>query len=290
MFNVVADQFFTDVDAYNKTNERRKTLLSKTFSALLFVTTVVTSFFENTMVAEAQFVTNGLVGRWTFDGIVQGKLKDVFGSNDGAVKGNPRLVEGQIGSAMRFTGTDRVEIFSAKELVLKDYTLDVWIKADEEPHDRKNSRILAKGVGGANYALTWSHADDWKKFSQSVSSQMTGGFFISSSTRKNPLNGGEWYNIVGSYNAKHMKIYVNTELRNSKTWAGTPITDPSELVIGAMVGGVEGFEGVIDELKIYNRVLTDAEIIKNHEVAKAMPVEYANEKLALSWGELKTSR
>ena len=97
------------VDSY-KTARKEQKKLSKKILALLFAATVIAAFFGDTTVAEAQFVTDGLVGRWTFDAIVQGKVKDVFGSNDGDIKGNPKLVEGQIRSAMRFTGGERIQI------------------------------------------------------------------------------------------------------------------------------------------------------------------------------------
>ena len=258
---------------------------------LLLAVTLIAGSLGGGSTAEAQFVSEGLVGRWAFDAIAQGKIKDAVGTNDGAVKGNPRLVEGIIRKAMRFNGSEHIEIFGAKELELKDFTVDAWIKADEEANEQKISRILTKGAGGANYAMTWHH-QDWKKFSQSVSAQMTGGFFIASSTRKNPLEADVWYNLVGTYNGKLMLIYVDTELRNSRTWSGTPIVDPADLTIGAMSGGggQEGFEGVIDEVKIYNRALTEAEIVRNYERAKALAVENSSEKLAITWGELKRTR
>jgi hypothetical protein len=265
-------------------------LNDKVLMLLLAVTLIAGSLCGGTA-AEAQFVSEGLVGRWAFDAIAERKIRDAVGTNDGAVKGNPRLVEGILRNAMRFSGSERIEIFAAKELELKDFTVDAWIKADEVAKEQKNSRILTKGVSGANYALTWHHTD-WKKFSQSVSAQMTGGFFISSSTRKNPLEADVWYNLVGTYNGREMLIYVDTELRNKRTWAGTPIVDPTDLTIGAMTGGggPEGFEGVIDEVKIYNRALTPAEIVRNYEKAKALAVEDSPDKLAITWGELKRNR
>ena len=266
-------------------------MLNDKSSMLLLVFALIAGSICGGTLAGAQFVSEGLVGRWTFDAIAQGKIKDAVGTNDGAVKGHPKLVEGIIRNAMQFSGSERIEIFGAKVLELKDFTVDAWIKADEVANEQKNSRILAKGVSGANYALTWHHTD-WKKFSQSVSAQMTGGFFIASSTRKNPLEADVWYNLVGTYNGREMIIYVDTELRNKRIWSGTPITDHIDLTIGAMSGGdgAEGFEGVIDEVKVYNRALTPAEIVRNYERAKAMAVENSSEKLALTWGELKHNR
>ena len=265
-------------------------LNDKSLMSLIAAAFIAASIFVGTVV-EAQFVSDGLVGRWTFDAVGQGKIKDVIRANDGAVKGHPKIVEGVIRKALRFSGSEHIEILGAKELELKDFTVDAWIKADDKANEQKNSRILAKGANGANYALTWHHVD-WKKFSQGVSAQMTGGFFISSSARRDPLEADVWYNLVGTYNGRKMLIYVDTELRRDRTWSGTPITDHHNLTIGAMSGGdgQEGFEGVIDEVKIYNRALTPAEIVRNYERAKALSVENSSEKLAITWGELKRAR
>ena len=85
---------------------------------------------------------------------------------------------------------------------------------------------------------------------------------------------------------------MDTDLRSKRTWSGTPIVDPTDLTIGVMTGGggPEGFEGVIDEVKIYNRALTPAEIVQNYEKAKALAVEDSSDKLAITWGELKRTR
>ena len=58
----------------------------------------------------------------------------------------------------------------------------------------------------------------------------------------------------------------------------------------ANLGGLEAYEVVIDERNIYNRALTDTEIIENFETAKAPAVEYSTGKLALTWGEINISR
>ena len=55
-------------------------MLRKKILALLFAATVIAAFFGDVTFAEAEFVTDGLVGRWTFDAIVNRKVLDVFGS------------------------------------------------------------------------------------------------------------------------------------------------------------------------------------------------------------------
>ena len=67
-----------------------------------------------------------------------------------------------------------------------------------------------------------------------------------------------------------------------------PFTAPVYLGAGNNRGNAEGFfNGIIDEVRIYNRPLTDAEILQNFESKTGLSVEPA-QKLPTVWGALKT--
>jgi len=72
-----------------------------------------------------------------------------------------------------------------------------------------------------------------------------------------------WYNIIGTFDGTNQKLYVNGQLVASGTSNGMKL-DNTDIRIGALIpdsatyGG--NFIGKIDEVKIYNRALTPAEI------------------------------
>ena len=48
------------------------------------------------------------------------------------------------------------------------------------------------------------------------------------------------------------------------------------------------FKGIIDEVRIYNRPLTEAEVVQNFESRTGLSVEL-NRPLPIAWGRVKTA-
>jgi Concanavalin A-like lectin/glucanases superfamily len=83
---------------------------------------------------------------------------------------------------------------------------------------------------------------------------------------------GEWVHLAGTYNGQtgEMSLYVNGKLIGTETHVGEIRLDPESLnrplVIGAELNGsniddVDGeFNGYVDEVRIYDRALSDEEI------------------------------
>ncbi|MCK6470068.1 MAG: LamG domain-containing protein, partial [Candidatus Brocadia sinica] len=77
---------------------------------------------------------------------------------------------------------------------------------------------------------------------------------------------GSWYHVVGTYNKAtgEQKLYVNGQLVNTRNHpAGNtvvPLTLYSDMKIGQSMISNGYFNGKIDGVKIYNRVLTDQEV------------------------------
>ncbi len=80
-----------------------------------------------------------------------------------------------------------------------------------------------------------------------------------------------WYHIVAKYDGTQLKIYVNGTLKgttNSTLGIGTPSS--YDLRIGSMgLSHIYEFQGYIDVSKIYNRALSDTEILQNYNSLKS---------------------
>ena len=79
-----------------------------------------------------------------------------------------------------------------------------------------------------------------------------------------PLTVGAWYHVVGTCDGATARIYVNGVLKNS----GPVETDYTGTASGARIGGEvccggNNFPGVIDEVRIWNRALSQAEVVVN---------------------------
>jgi hypothetical protein len=81
------------------------------------------------------------------------------------------------------------------------------------------------------------------------------------------VNDGEWHYGVATYNGSQVKIYVDGVLESTNSRSGNQT--PSSLRAGSNNAGTsEFFNGDIPLVKLYNRVLTAAEITNNYNAYK----------------------
>jgi hypothetical protein len=74
-------------------------------------------------------------------------------------------------------------------------------------------------------------------------------------------NFSEWYLLTVTWDGADIDYYINGELKDTKEWVGTLPNSNSKLLIGSDPPGVtEYFRGVMDDLRIYDRALSEDEI------------------------------
>lgn len=88
-------------------------------------------------------------------------------------------------------------------------------------------------------------------------------------TSPNDFPGSSWYHMVGVYDGARVKLYVNGVLIVTTTQHGNIAPFSSSLWIGRYCGGASGIDGClygkVDEAAVYNRVLTEAEILRHYQ-------------------------
>ena len=101
----------------------------------------------------------------------------------------------------------------------------------------------------------------------------------------------KWYHVVGTYDSKEMKIYVNGKLEGTSGVQSGAINYPDRIFfsIGAYKDDNEDFvhKGMLDEVRLYDRALSEKEVLNNME-AEGLAVEPAG-KLSLTWGQIKAA-
>lgn len=174
--------------------------------------------------------------------------------NNGTIYG-ASWVKGYRGWGLSFDGVDDyVEIPHSNELNCKHITIAAWFY----PMGVTGWQvILTKNTGGVSrgYHMAYDAYYDNFRFSFWDDSGTEHGF---DTPRNYPS--GDWYFFVATYDEEYVRLYVNAEkvLEQGET---TPIGYvSSNILIGQWGGGTQPFEGVIDEVRIYNRALSDEEI------------------------------
>ena len=179
----------------------------------------------------------------------------IMGRVFGAVPDTNRF--GDINKACYFDGIDDVISIPGHPTLNseKAITLNLWIKRDEMA--TKEEYVLSQG--------SWQN-----RLKMSVLANQKIRWTIKTSVgvldldSESILSFDVWYNICVLYGENKADIYLNGRLDASRSWSGLIATTSLDFLIGQMLPGDQqyNFKGSIDDLKIYNRILS-ADEIKN---------------------------
>ena len=187
----------------------------------------------------------GMVGWWPGDG----NAIDVVGGNAGILSGDATFTGGMVGQAFSFDGTgDSVVDGHDPSLNLNHFTLDTWVKPGRLPNIFQ--AIISKNITPRPPGL-WVFGDK-------VQVWFDPGGFQAESTTGLTLN--QWHHLAATYDGAEVNIYINGSLDVSDPTAVTPATNTKPLVFGSLGDNSRFFQGLIDEVEIFNRALSAAEI------------------------------
>ncbi len=205
----------------------------------------------------------GLVAGYRLNEGSGGTAADVSGNNNtGTLVNAPIWTAGRYGGALGFDGNDYVSLGNGASLRLTgSMTLTAWIRISANPGD--DGAIVAK-LGGAGWQLKTSPDTGVRTAGIQVSSNGSDSIQRYSAT---VLNLETWYHIAGVYDAgaRTLSMYVNGVLDNgilSGTVPAAQFDAPYEVQIAQRPGdpGSYNFLGTIDEVHVFGRALTPAEV------------------------------
>ena len=209
--------------------------------------------------ASAQFgpLAGGPVAAYSMDQGAGTALPDVSGTgNNGIIAGATWITGGRFGSALNFNGaTHMVSVADSASLDLTTgMTQEAWVRPSALGGDWRTV-LLKERPGGLVYSL-YAHGTD------STNVPMTeisiNGAATVAGTSTLPL--GVWTHIASTYDGATMRFFVNGVQVAQRAQTGSIVTSTGALRIGANTIWREAFVGDIDEVRIYNRGLTAAEI------------------------------
>lgn len=229
------------------------------------------------------------VGVWLFDEGAGKETKDASGNNHHGTINGADWVAGQFDGALEFDGSHWVTIASTPELQIgEELTMMGWVNAKDIGDWRQ---LIAKSN---EYLLRIDPPNEGNRMSSFVNTNNDWGQ-RASSPEIPALN--TWIHLAGTYDSAaksdHLGVYVNGVRVGSSTRPGnTAITD-NPVEIGRWGGG-SYFVGTIDEVAIFNKVLSEDDIqtIIEHGLAKVLAGEAveALNKLTTTWASLKAGR
>ncbi len=202
---------------------------------------------------------SGLVGWWGGDG----DARDISGNGiNGSLVGGTGLAVGRVGQGFSFDGIDdKVSIpHNANQNTGSQITIEGWVYPDSYGHGRPILEKRSAGnVGGWDLETVTSPFGNINSLGFYI---WIGGSVQSLFTPSNSLSVGVWQHVAATYDGTTMRVFVNGVEIASRAQSGSIDASTEPLGIGNNVVNPNGFvwHGGLDEISLYNRGLTAAEV------------------------------
>jgi len=192
--------------------------------------------------------TEGLVAYYAFDGNAQDSSG--HGLNGTFTGGTPEYAAGRHGQAILFNGSSGYVDLGADEAMnlTEAMTVACWVRDDGFMQGWQ--AIFTKGLGwrlqrnGTLATLEWTCPPSPYLFGNC------------------PLDDGEWHHVAGTFDDQRQALYVDGVLDAEQS-----VSEPIEpTVYRVMIGSIDTlteriWHGPVDEARLYNRALSQAEIL-----------------------------
>ncbi|MBI4135331.1 LamG domain-containing protein [Candidatus Uhrbacteria bacterium] len=226
----------------------------------------------------------GLVGYWSFD-VGKGGLTAVDQSGNGNtgtltnMDANSDWVDGKLGQALDFNGVNQnVKVPDSASLRPANITVSAWVKMNAPS---SASILVVKRYANA--------ADPYNSYILDAGSSSTYRFCLSDGTSgsqkcigSTTATNSEWKHVVGTYDGANQIIYINGIAETSSTTSLTIGYSSLALQMGEWGSGWD-FNGSIDEVRIYNRALSAAEVARLYRLQKPKILTPNNNGLVGYW-------
>ena len=262
----------------------------------LLFTVIVSIALSSIAVASLK---DGLLGYWPLDEASGKTAADASGNgNDAALKGNGvswKPNGGKLGGAAEFDGGgEAIEDDNGADYIndLTAITVSVWIKSAETLSDR--GFIDGRDPGGDDTVLSLRY--DAAGFEAGGKDLLKAGITTTGGIQRletaSDIQTKSWQHIVLTWSSgNELALYIDGELDtptfNSPETKGK-LTGATKLVIGkGEKDAARSWNGLIDDVRIYDRVLDDNEIA---DLAAGVLAVEADGKLSTVWARLKQKR
>jgi len=226
----------------------------------------------------------GLVLHFNFDQAeAGGVITDRTGrNNNGRAFGAKWISAGRQGGAYEFAATNSyIQVTNTPFLNATQATFAVWFKTSRTDSAR---RYILDKLADGGYAL--SIAVESKNKGR-LCAGVNGHYCLSDSV----VTDGIWHHGAATFDGESLKLYVDGQLQKQAVpWRGEVAANTNDLTIGmnrsnpAPQEKGQSFDGVIDEVMIFNHALSDAEI---KAVIASVKPKFTRDQVARRLIELK---
>ncbi|MGA2092602.1 MAG: sugar-binding protein [Sedimentisphaerales bacterium] len=197
----------------------------------------------------------GLVGWWKFDETEGTVAKDSSGGNhNGTLVGGAKWAPGKIGGAIDLDGKSGFVKINDKSAfdIGGQITVGCWVNFRSLPNDW--TAIITKGDSSWRLSML----ERQPRFHTSVHDNIRNRIVIDGSTT---VNANDWHYVTTVYNGQELCLYVDGKIDSCKPWSGGIGKNDFDVLIGENAERKgRFFDGLIDDVRIYNYALSANEV------------------------------
>lgn len=214
--------------------------------------------FSATILLSGSATQPGLVAAYGFDEGQGAMAADASGSGLPGLLSNATWAPGKFGQALQFTGQvdSLVSVADAARLQLSGaFTISAWVNPQSTQAAAEPTVVAKESAGNLSYVLYAQSSNA----GPAAYGFVNGGYHGSISPAALPAN--VWSHVSATYDGARMSTYINGVLTSSVALSGSLGVGAGPLRIGSnAVFGNEGFNGRIDEVRVYDRALSAPQI------------------------------
>jgi hypothetical protein len=204
-------------------------------------------------------LTDDLVSYWKFDES-SGNAADAHGSNTLTNNSTIPFVSAKLNNGADLEADDMADYFSKTDTsnlsITGDMGLSMWVRLESNTDPALFNKWTSSGNQKGFY-IQYTSAGLRMANSSNGSTESVG------TSVTQTLSNGTWYHIVANYDASagEAEFFVNGSSIGSSTGLATSIFDNTEpFIIGSHQGNSNFLDGVVDEVGVWNRLLSGVEV------------------------------
>ncbi|WP_110841118.1 Ig-like domain-containing protein [Paenibacillus flagellatus] len=216
----------------------------------------------------------GLIAHWDFDQVNGNTVADLSGNGHTATVVNAvPTASGRIGNGLDFNGTNAyVNGGPASAYNLTDaFTVAMWIRPESQPLSSRHRFISwTDGFRATGSGFEFGFEANGTRFQYMLKNDAT--HEVASNYFAQTTRWGKWMHVAATWDrqSKIVSLYTDGKLAGKGTFTGPLPVPNGSMLIGR---GEEAFhKGVIDEVKLFNKALTETEIQAIYNDLPPIPV------------------
>jgi hypothetical protein len=222
----------------------------------------------------ADIARDGLKAYWQFSETTGTTVSDTTHTNPGTLLLGATFATGKIGGGVAFDGAaSYIDCgIHAEMAVSTALSIVAWVKAEPQTH---YAAIVARCNGKAAEPKNIAYLFDIVPTGQ-VRGYVSDGTNYQRITSKQKVNDGSWHHVVFVLGSSKLSIFVDgksdqTPINRTLTPQPALSSDFHVFIGDAMLSQPAWtFKGTIDELRVYSRALTDAEVAQLYSEGKSV--------------------